>query len=222
MKSKLVISPARALRLMGVLQNNISIDEVSDAVVEWVIQHPREAGALFTGFLKNLGRAPTKKPKFISIDRDKPFDPAKFIGSGWSIWRGPADGDGLSGDEDQDKRSLALTELDVTTIRLETMLKPGEKSLPGDMRQQRLKEAGHVRLDAGIFQHFWRNQHLIPKHFKSPTGSDTTLIYIEGTVLRSPKGNRCVLFFYWHQKSWKWDYIIATAVVKDNDPSAIV
>jgi hypothetical protein len=41
----------------------------------------------------------------------KSFDPVSFLGKGWATWKGPADGDGLSGEEDIDPRSLALSQI---------------------------------------------------------------------------------------------------------------
>lgn len=55
---------------------------------------------------------PKTRKNILFIDRSIPFNPAKFIGAGWTIWRGPADGDGLSGEEDHDERSLAIMEID--------------------------------------------------------------------------------------------------------------
>lgn len=52
--SQLITDPTRASRLMGTLQNNVSMGEVPDATAEWAIQHPVEAGSKFTLFLKGL------------------------------------------------------------------------------------------------------------------------------------------------------------------------
>lgn len=222
MKSQLITDPNRVSRLMGTLQNNVNVAEVSDATVEWVLQHPQEAGAQFTNFLKNGCQLIIGEPKIVAIDRTEPFDPAKFIGAGWSIWKGPANGDGLSGDEDQDVRSLALTELDVTAIRFETMLKSGETIVRGEEKQKRLKEVGHIRLDAGIFQYFWQKKHLIPERLKLPTNGNTTYIYFDGTVLRSPGGNRFVLCFYWDGDEWCWDYNSLVRDWRAHRPSAVL
>ena len=75
----------------------------------------------------------------ITVDRKKPFNPAEFIGKGWSFWRGPADGYGLQGELEQDERSLALTTLDTGKIILKTSLE-GEKSwITGEENLKRLK-----------------------------------------------------------------------------------
>lgn len=144
------------------------------------------------------------EPKIIKIERTKLFNPAEFISSGCSIWRGPKDGNGLKGKEDQDKRALDLTEVDISKIRLETMLRSGEASVGGEERLERLKKAGHIRLDVKIFQILWENQSLIPEEWKEKTDGNTTFIFFDGTILRYPRGDRCVLYLYWSVGKWCW------------------
>jgi hypothetical protein len=80
------------------------------------------------------------------------FNPETLLGKGWSIWRGPADGDGLQGEEQQDSRSLALQEVDLSQVLFETNLKPDEFRIVGEEKLRRLKEKGVIRLDARIGQ----------------------------------------------------------------------
>lgn len=207
MTSQLITDPRRVARLFGTLQGNVSIGDVPDSTAEWVFQNPKEAGEQFTLFLKNGAQVLIGKTETISIDRTTLFNPVEFIGAGWSIWKGPADGNGLEGEEEQDARSLALTTLDVTRLRLETTLKKGEEtSIVGEEKLKRLQKMTDIRLDAGIFQTFWRNQHLIPERFKAKTNGNTTYIFCDGTVLRSPRGHRYVLCFYWggDERKWRW------------------
>lgn len=206
--SQLIADPTRATRMLATLQNNVSVGEVPDATAEWVFQHPAETGREFTLFLKNGARVLIGEPRIIPIDRTVPFSPAEFIGNGWSIWKGPAEGTGLEGEEEQDKRSIALTTLDVTRLRLETTLKGEETSIIGEEKLKRLTAmTDAIRLDAGIFQTFWRNQHLIPERFKAKTNGNTTYVFCDGTVLRSPFGLRCVVYFCWlgDARKWFWD-----------------
>lgn len=135
----------------------------------------------------------------VRIDRSQPFNPAAFIGQGWTIWRGPANGDGLTGQEDQDNRSLALTEIDLTKVQLVTMLKPNETSIKGDEKFKRLKRAKHICLDAKAFQTLWENQDRIPEEWKGK------YIFFDGTVLRNPDGYRCVLYLYFGGGRWHWN-----------------
>ncbi len=229
MKGKLVMSqlitdPTRAARMLATLQNNVSVAEVPDATAEWVFQNPAEAGKEFTLFLQNRARVFIGKIEMMAIDRSKPFDPVEFpsLGKGWSIWKGPADGDGLTGEEEQDPRSLALTELNLTTLQLETTLKGDETSIVGEDKLKRLKATESlIRLDAGIFLTFWNNKHLIPERFKKKTGGNTTYIFCDGTVLRSPHGDRYVLCFCWFGDAWRWDYRRLGRGFGGSDPSAL-
>lgn len=144
-------------------------------------------------------------PNILRIDRSVKFDPVKFLGEGWSIWRGPKDGNGLEGEEDQDPNSLALSEFDLTQVRLEHMLEgEAETWIKGEVKQERLKSAKRIRLDARVFQALWENQSQIPESWKELTNGITTFIYFDGTILRSPVGLRCVLCLYWRDGRWDW------------------
>lgn len=138
----------------------------------------------------------------IQIDRTTPFNPTQFLGEGWSIWRGPADSDGLSGDEEQDERSLALAKMDLSKVRLETCLW-GEASISGEEKLRRLKAAGHIRLDAKIFQILWENKDKIPESWKEKINGNTRYIFFDGTTLRGPEGGRYILCLYWSGGEWR-------------------
>ncbi len=129
----------------------------------------------------------------IKIDRTEPFNLAQFMVQGSSI-------------EEQDERALVITEVDLSKIRLETTLKPGETPVIGEERLKRLKKAGHIRLDAKVFQTLWENQSLIPEKWKEKTNGNTTYIFFDGTVLRSPGGFRYALCLYWGGGEWRWRY----------------
>lgn len=145
-----------------------------------------------------------KQNTVLSIDRSTPFNPAEFIGTGWTIWKGPVDGDGLSGEEDRDERSFALTEFDPATILLEICIRNRETRITGEERILRLKVAGRIRLDAGIFHFFWRNQQLIPKEWKKKINGEMASIFFDGMTLRSPYGGRYALYLYFGDGRWVW------------------
>lgn len=145
-------------------------------------------------------------PDIIRIDRSTPFNPVHFLGEGWSIWKGSADGDGFSGEEDQDARSLALTEIDLSLVRLETCLEEDESYITCEERQRRLKEAGFIRLDAQVFQYLWDHKEKIPEIWKERMCTRAIFVSFDGTGLRSPNGNRVVLCLYWSDGEWDWDY----------------
>ncbi len=156
------------------------------------------------------------------IDRSTPFNPAEFIGNGWTIWRGPADGDGLSGEEDQDERSLALTEIDPAAIFLETCLRDREDRITGEETIRRLKAAERIRLDAGIFSVFLENHMRIPKEWKKKTNGYRTFIFFNGTTLRSPWGYRYTLYLCFHDREWFWRYDRLGNDRSADDPSAVL
>ena len=198
-------------------------DEVDGDIFQRMLEDKDgQLGSQFTLFLKNGGKVIIGEPRIVKIDRSKPFNPAEFIGAGWTIWKGPANGDGLTGEEDQDKRSLVLTELDLTKIRFEDTLKSGESVVNGEEKQKRLAKAGRIRLDAKVFQTFCDNQAVIPASWKEPIGDNTRYIYFDGTILRSPNGYRIVLYLDWSGGRWHWDCHCRGSDWDDCDPSAVL
>ncbi|OHA38135.1 MAG: hypothetical protein A3G03_00185 [Candidatus Taylorbacteria bacterium RIFCSPLOWO2_12_FULL_44_15c] len=144
----------------------------------------------------------------VIVDRTTPFNPAEFIGSGWTI-------------DEEDKRSLALTEVDFSKIRLETMLKKDEISINGEEKLKRLKKAGHICLNAKVFETLWNDKTLIPESWKKKTNDNTTYIFFDGTILRSPYGNRSVLSLDWSGGEWHWYYRWLDRAWYDYYPSAV-
>ena len=183
---------------------------------------PEEFGRRLTAVFRNDCQLIVGEPKIIPIDRSKPFNPAEFVGAGWTIWRGPANGNGLSGDEEQDARSLALTEIDLSAIVFKSTLKPGESVVNGEEKLKRLKASGDIRLDAGAFKVLWDNRELLPARFKEKTNDNTTFVYCDGTVLRSPNGNRYVLCFYFSDGAWHWGCDWLGRDWDVNGPSAVL
>src|SRR3989344_3216045 len=53
------------------------------------------------------------------------FNLVTFIDKDWSVWRGPADGNGLEGEEARDVREDSLTEVDWGKVLYETNLNVG-------------------------------------------------------------------------------------------------
>jgi len=65
---------------------------------------------------------------------DKAFNPSEFIGENWKVWKGPADGNGLEGDEDCVKE---LDVVDLEQIVMETHLQGDETSVYGEEKMRR-------------------------------------------------------------------------------------
>ncbi len=209
--------------VISTLANNVDWDVLDgDVLQRQIVENPKEAGIQFTAFLKNGGRVMVRGSNIVQINRTQPFNPSTFIREGWSIWKGPIDGNGLKGEEAQDERSLALSEVDLSKVRLETMLRGGESSIGGEEKLTRLKASGNIRLDAKVLQTLEKNQSLIPESWKERTNGFSTYIYFDGTVLRGPLGLRCVLYLYWHDGGWSRRYDWLGVGWHAHNPSAVL
>jgi hypothetical protein len=204
------VSIEQSHAVIQALVNNVDWNVLDgDALQQQIINKPKEAGAQFTTFLKNGVHVIIGEPKVISIDRSQLFNPAEFIGKGWTI-------------EGQDERSLALIEIDLTKVKFETCLQKGEISIQGEKKLKRLKQMGNIRLDAGVFMTLWQNQNLIPERWKEKTNGNTTFIYFDGTILLNPDDDRYVLSLFWGGGQWYWYYYWLGHDWDANDPSAVL
>ena len=195
-------SQGQVLNAISVLINNTDWNAVDASILQKVIDNPKDAGRELTLFLKNGGRV-------ITIDRTNPFDPVPFIGPGSSIL-------------EQDNRSLLLTEVDLTKIKLQTTLEADENSVQGEENLKRLIKVDTIRLDAKVFQTFWENPSLIPENFKQLTNGETTYVFFPGTVLRHSRGHRYVLYLYWNDGEWRWGYHWLAEEWHADSPSAVL
>ncbi|MEY2664813.1 MAG: hypothetical protein RIT04_621 [Candidatus Parcubacteria bacterium] len=155
---------------------------------------PAEFGRRFTLFLQNGCNPTITAPGTLPIDRSRPFNPAKFIGGGWTIWKGPEDGDGLTGKEEQDERSLAITEINLANLIIQTGLREGETRVTGEAKQARLMLTA-IQADAKIAQMLYEEEgqttlRWMYKHL------DVSWIEFLGTTLRDPRGSRIALCLY--------------------------
>jgi len=142
----------------------------------------------------------------ITIDRSRPFDPVEFPGPEW-VWK----------IDEQDERSLALTEVNLADIRLETALKESDNGrVTGEEKLRRLKAMGCIRLDAGVLRAFWENKDLIPESWKGK------LVYFDGTILRNSHDIRCALYVYWYDDEWRWGYYFLGGGRIVRNPSAVL
>lgn len=141
------------------------------------------------------------------IRLQKSFDPAKFIGPGWTIWRGSADGDGTQGEEDQDARSLALTEFDFSTLVASDFMTgliedSEEKRIEIGEKRNRL-EAKAISPDARFADSLLREDGQRTLRYISIRFGITEFQCL-GTVLRRSDGIRYFLYLY--SASGQWDY----------------
>lgn len=125
----------------------------------------------------------------ILINRSAPFNPAERLGNGWTT-------------VEEDERSLGFTKLDFARVKLITMLKGKESSITGEERLRRLKKLGSIRLDAQVFQTLWENKPLIPESWKEKEDGNIRYITFDGTIFRTPHGDRDVLCLSWYDGKW--------------------
>ncbi len=162
----------------------------------------KRAKAFLAGQLVVVSPDQVIKPAILKIDRSKPFDPAISIGTGWTIWRGPKNGNGLEGDEEQDGRSLAITELDPTRLISQTGFKKTETSLVGEVRLARLTLRA-IQADAKIAETLLSEKDQITLKWLEKT-LDVAWIEFLGTILRNPDGNRYSLYLYRSPDGSSW------------------
>ncbi len=139
----------------------------------------------------------------------KTFDPAKFIGNGWTIWKGDPTGEGLEGDEEQDAASLALAEVDFRTLTQEanflTGLEGTETVVTGEDKRDRLIVKA-TQADARIGQALFEEKGQTTLRWLYDT-LKITWFELLGTTLRNSDGDRSALYLHRQDDgSWGWDY----------------
>lgn len=165
-------------------------NEIETDLQPFIELSPKKRGERFAAFLRNGGKEIIGEPKIISVNRGQ-FKPKVFIGEGWNIVN-----------KETDPRSVALTELDLNQVELVTKIERGEKWVQGEKHLKRLKKGGRIRLDADVFITLWHNQYIIPESWKEVDGKRRH-IFFDGTVIKSPVGNRSVLYLFW-DRGWCW------------------
>src|SRR3989344_9625463 len=112
------VSRGLALDLMAKAMQNTDWDSLDGELLQREVNElkPEEIGSRFTAFLRNNARLVIAGPKILRPDSSLTFNPTEFVGQGWTAWKGPADGDGLTGKEAIDSRAPALTEIDFSKV----------------------------------------------------------------------------------------------------------
>jgi hypothetical protein len=140
------------------------------------------------------------------------FNPAEFIGKGWAFWKGPKDGKGLEGEEERDGAAMALIDVDFEKSDFLTCLEPGESSITGEEKLVRLRKLGRPLYGVNQFMELWqdyqqcqdKSQSKVEKLYQQ---KGITFIAFFGDILRSPSGNRSVLYLCRdNDGSWNWNY----------------
>lgn len=135
----------------------------------------------------------------------KTFDLAKFVGVGWRIWRGCTEGNGFEGEEAQDTRSLAFTEVDFrcVTKKVNFVLDLAVRSSQGIRQLQKTKV---IQADARIGQALCEEKDQKTLRYLFYT-LGVTSFELFGTILRSPSGDLCVLRFVYSSHNSTWSYV---------------
>lgn len=169
---------------------------------------PEEFKKRFTEFLKRGAR-----PGFIGGLKSvttKSLSLLKPLDQGWSVWKGPFDGDGLSGEEDIDYRSLALVEVELTRFVFKSFPQKGKSLISREEKLRRLKEEhpGFIRFGGNVFQGLWEDHQV--------NGKNSCLEWLYwnlgitdmdffGLVLRDPDCRRCTLnLCRFDDGQWRW------------------
>ncbi|OGW86289.1 MAG: hypothetical protein A3C35_05790 [Omnitrophica bacterium RIFCSPHIGHO2_02_FULL_46_11] len=154
-------------------------------------------GDLSTAFVKSGRQVFFGELTRLPINRSQPYDPSTYPSNVWSI-------------REEDERSLALTEIDPSEIKLVSYLRAvdGNDPISGEENLVRLKEQetiGTVRLDARIHQMFWRNKHRIPEVWKEKIAKGyPPSIHFDGTVLIAG-GAPMSLLLRWNDRKEEWE-----------------
>jgi len=157
------------------------------------VPYLRSIGLVLVNLADRLEKQKHSDGHILVIDRSVPFNPVNFIGSGWSV---------IDGEEN--KASLALTEIDFEKVSFETCLKSGEKCITGEEKLVRHAKAGHVLLDAKIFQKLYEEEDQKTLEYLYREKSITWFEF-PGTVLRYLNDSRYALFLYRDDGGrWSW------------------
>lgn len=169
---------------------------------------PEQRGKMFAAFIANGFRITIGYPKTI---KSHSFDPAKFLGKEWSIWRGPADGDGLSGEEDICPKSLSLVEVELAKFVFRACLNDGESSIMGEEKILRLNEmSDFIGFGPNVFLGLWEDYQINKENSALKwlhRNFGVTFMDFPGAILRDPDGRRDVLCFDRRgDGDWDWGY----------------
>ena len=145
-----------------------------------------EVEARIIAFWNNGLSFAMKGPGTLIVNRTKPFDLMP-------IWRGPKDDNGLEGEEDQDARSLRLTEVDFAEVLFTACLKKDEAVITGEEKLARHIAAKHIRLDAKVGQCLLEEKGQATLEWLYRTFG-ITWFELPGTVLRRAYGHRYFLY----------------------------
>jgi hypothetical protein len=138
----------------------------------------------------------------------KPFSPSEFMGEGWTVWKGPADGNGLEGPENRDVREDTLSVIDWEEVLLESHLQGEETSVYGEEKLRRANASGKIQLGGKAFLSLHEDYQANRENsvLEKLRRKGVTCIYFFGLRLRGPSGRRDVLYLCVSGSEWRWRY----------------
>lgn len=121
-------------------------------------------------------------------------------------------------DKDTDTRSIALTEIDMSKLKLDTSWLLGKSSQGGEKRLESLKASGDIRLDVQILialkklppEELNKKMEILATTNKiSIDDMKKKAIFFDGTIIKQSDGDRYALYLGWDGESWGWrsDYL---------------
>ena len=94
-------------------------------------------------------------PSMLVINSHGTFDPTRFLGDRFTVWKGSVNGDGLVGEEDRDGRNFMVEFIRFSNIGFETCLEDGQVILPGEEKLRLLRRKNILCLGGDAFLSLW-------------------------------------------------------------------
>lgn len=206
-------SVGQAYEVLSLLANRIErwlpgLDK--DRLQEEVIKDPERMAKSFGEFLRNGARAVIIVVASFVLKLVSCFSPSDFIGEDWTVWKGPANGNGFVGDEDRDVREDNFSEIDWSKAEFTTCLEDGEPRITGEEKLCRLKKSGEIRYGGRAFLSLLKDyqengESSVLENLYRTKG----IKYVDffGLIIRAPNGSRNVLYLYrFGGGMWGWSY----------------
>lgn len=180
-------------RAVALLRQHARFEGVPEHVLEHVLMHPDEAVDAFQDFIY-------EKPwglfnKIVDIDRSVSFNPGLYGGTlcGFAVI-------------EDDKRSLMLTTIQLSKLRLASCIRPDESIRWREWDRRALKSPD-IPLDARLWEIFKASPDRIPGCLKpADESSPDRYISFRGTLLGGEGDSIGYPMMYWDWDSRVWEF----------------
>ena len=147
----------------------------------------------------------------LPINSHGTFDPTKFLGDRFSVWKGPVDGDGMTGVEDRDGRNFMIGTIAFAHVKFETCLEDRGSGIFGEEKLKCLRKKNILCLGGDAFLSLWLNYKAEnKKSILEWLRINRNIVYMDffGVVLRKKHDDlgamRCVLSLQYIHNEWNW------------------